>query len=77
MKRLNHGPDVMVFESQTLALPCSSDNDIDHGGSQVVGPNYLVREQHQKSAADRAHKPTAEIRFLPWSRNGETLRAKL
>jgi hypothetical protein len=40
--------------------PCSSDNDIDQGCSQVVGLNYPVREQSVKSAADRAHKPVAE-----------------
>jgi hypothetical protein len=65
MKALNHGPDVTVLENQGSALSCSSDKDIDHGSGQVVGPNHLVREQHPKRGVDRAHKPVAEIRFLP------------
>jgi hypothetical protein len=65
MKGLNHRPDVMVLENQGSALSCSSDNHIDHGSGQVVGPNHLVREQHPKRGIDRAHKPVAEIWFLP------------
>ena len=66
MNGLNHRPDVTVLENQASTLSCSSDNDIDHGSGQVVGPNHLVREQHSKRGVDRAHKPVAEIRFLPW-----------
>jgi hypothetical protein len=45
MPRLNQGPDVTVLENQALAILCWPENDIDHGPSQVVGPNHLVREQ--------------------------------
>jgi hypothetical protein len=65
MNGLNHRPDVTVVENQASALSCASDNDIDHGSGQVVGPNHLVRQQHPKRGVDRAHEPVAEIRFLP------------
>jgi hypothetical protein len=52
MKRLAHGSDVTVLEKNAPTLPCSPDDDIDHGPAQVVGPNYLVRKQHPKRGVD-------------------------
>src|ERR1700722_19083112 len=65
MARLNQGPDVTVLENQALTVLCWPDGDIDHGPSQVVGPNHLVRKQHPKRWVERTHKPVGEIRFLP------------
>src|SRR5579863_1977418 len=41
-------PDLTVLENQGSALSCSSDNDINHGSGQVVGPNHQVGEHRPK-----------------------------
>ena len=52
--RLDHGPDVSVFENQTLAFLCLSKHNIHHRPAQVVSPNDLVWKQQSKYGIDRA-----------------------
>ena len=65
MKGLDHGSDVTILQNQASALPCFPDGDGQHGPSQVVRPNHLIREQHPKCGVDPAQKAVAEIRLLP------------
>src|SRR5882762_1196938 len=66
MQRRNHRPNITVLENRVSRLASSPHDNIDHRSGQVVGPNHLVREERPKHGVDRAHKPVAEIRFLPW-----------
>jgi hypothetical protein len=63
MKCLDHRPDVTVFENPEWLFPNSPHDD--HAAGQIIGPNYLVREQHAKYGIDCPQQAVAEIRFLP------------
>jgi len=60
---VDHGSDVTVLKNPNFAVS-SLDGDVHHGTSQVVGPDNQICKRNLKGRVDRAHHPTAEIRFL-------------
>src|ERR1700751_5557718 len=55
----------MILDDPTFAFRYFRESYVHHGARQVVGTNYLVREQQSKCRVDRAQQAVAEVRFLP------------